>query len=43
VNSHAETGPQVAWGGHKNSGMGLECGLEGLKGWCNAQVVWVTK
>ncbi|EPE27139.1 ALDH-like protein [Glarea lozoyensis ATCC 20868] len=43
VNSHAETGPQVAWGGHKNSGMGVESGLEGLKGWCNAQAVWVSK
>jgi len=43
VNSHFEVGPQVGFGGHKNSGIGIESGLDGLKGWCNAQAVWVRK
>lgn len=43
VNSHFEVGPQVGFGGHKNSGIGVESGLDGLKGWCNAQAVWVRK
>lgn len=43
VNSHFEVGPQVGYGGHKNSGIGVESGLDGLKGWCNAQAVWVKK
>lgn len=43
VNTHFELGPQAAFGGHKQSGIGVESGLEGLKGWCNSQVVWVRK
>ncbi|EPE36390.1 ALDH-like protein [Glarea lozoyensis ATCC 20868] len=43
VNAHFEVGPQAAFGGHKNSGIGVESGLDGLKGWCNAQVVWIKK
>lgn len=43
VNSHFEVGPQVGFGGHKNSGIGVESGLDGLKGWCNPQAVWVRK
>ncbi|KAK3382686.1 Aldehyde/histidinol dehydrogenase [Lasiosphaeria ovina] len=43
VNTHFELGPQAAFGGHKNSGFGVESGLEGLKGWCNHQAVWVRK
>jgi acyl-CoA reductase-like NAD-dependent aldehyde dehydrogenase len=43
VNSHFEVGPQVGYGGHKNSGIGVESGLDGLKGWCNAQAIWVKK
>ncbi|KAF4629506.1 hypothetical protein G7Y89_g8637 [Cudoniella acicularis] len=43
VNSHFEVGPQVGFGGHKSSGIGVESGLDGLKGWCNAQAVWVKK
>jgi acyl-CoA reductase-like NAD-dependent aldehyde dehydrogenase len=43
VNAHFEVGPQVGFGGHKSSGIGIESGLTGLKGWCNPQVVWVTK
>lgn len=43
VNSHFEVGPQVAFGGHKNSGIGVESGLDGIKAWCNPQVVSVRK
>lgn len=43
VNNHFELGPQVAFGGHKSSGIGVEYGLDGLKGWCNLQTVWVAK
>ncbi|GAB1314672.1 Aldehyde dehydrogenase domain-containing protein [Madurella fahalii] len=43
VNSHFELSPKAAFGGHKHSGIGVESGLDGLKGWCNTQVVWVCK
>ncbi|KAK4183226.1 NAD/NADP-dependent betaine aldehyde dehydrogenase [Podospora australis] len=43
VNTHFEVGPQAGFGGHKQSGIGVESGLDGLKGWCNAQAVWVRK
>lgn len=43
VNTHFEIGPQVGIGGHKNSGIGVESGVSGLKEWCNAQAVWVRK
>ncbi|KAK8859610.1 NAD-dependent aldehyde dehydrogenase [Apiospora arundinis] len=43
VNTHFEITPEVAFGGHKQSGIGVEQGLEGLKGWCNHQSVWVRK
>ncbi|KAK4150067.1 NAD/NADP-dependent betaine aldehyde dehydrogenase [Chaetomidium leptoderma] len=43
VNTHFELGPQAGFGGHKQSGVGVESGLDGLKGWCNAQAVWVRK
>ncbi|RYP59076.1 hypothetical protein DL769_008692 [Monosporascus sp. CRB-8-3] len=35
VNSHAELYPNVAVGGHKQSGLGAEQGIEGLKAYCN--------
>lgn len=43
VNSHFELAPHVPFGGHKWSGIGLDWGVEGMKGWCNAQAVWVRK
>jgi acyl-CoA reductase-like NAD-dependent aldehyde dehydrogenase len=43
VNTHFEVGPQAGFGGHKESGIGVESGLDGLKGWCNPQAVWVRK
>ncbi|KAK7959717.1 Aldehyde/histidinol dehydrogenase [Apiospora aurea] len=43
VNSHFEITPNVAFGGFKESGVGVEQGTDGLKGWCNHQSVWVRK
>ena len=43
VNTHFQVGPQVSFGGHKSSGIGVESGLDGLKGWCNSQTVWIMK
>ncbi|KAK2606526.1 hypothetical protein N8I77_005269 [Diaporthe amygdali] len=43
VNTHFDVGPLVSFGGHKQSGIGVESGVDGLKGWCNAQTVLVKK
>ncbi|KAK4161339.1 putative potassium-activated aldehyde dehydrogenase [Cladorrhinum sp. PSN259] len=43
VNSHFELSPYVPFGGHKWSGVGMDWGLVGMKGWCNTQAVWVRK
>lgn len=43
VNSHFEIGPEAPVGGLKESGLGVESGLDGLKGWCNTQSVFVRK
>ena len=41
VNSHFTVDPGVPYGGHKWSGIGTEWGVDGLKGWCNSQSLWV--
>ncbi|KAF4957864.1 hypothetical protein FSARC_11160 [Fusarium sarcochroum] len=41
VNAHLETSPNVPNGGHKYSGIGVDWGEVGLKGWCNPQAYWV--
>ncbi|KAK4655233.1 hypothetical protein QC762_300570 [Podospora pseudocomata] len=43
VNSHFELSPYVPFGGHKWSGVGMDWGIVGLKGWCNTQASWVRK
>lgn len=43
VNSHMEIRPDVPFGGHKWSGIGLEWGVSGLKHWCNSQTIWLPK
>ncbi|KAK6066277.1 putative aldehyde dehydrogenase [Seiridium cupressi] len=43
VNSHFDTAPNVPFGGHKESGMGVEWGLEGLKSYTNSRSLWVWK
>ncbi|TGJ88399.1 hypothetical protein E0Z10_g320 [Xylaria hypoxylon] len=40
INTHAEPDPNVEFGGHKYSGIGVEGGIEGLKGYCNLQIMW---
>lgn len=43
VNTHFEVGPHMPFGGHKQSGLGMEWGVVGLKGWCNPQSFWTRK
>jgi acyl-CoA reductase-like NAD-dependent aldehyde dehydrogenase len=43
VNSHFDVLPNVPFGGHKQSGMGVEWGLTGLLGYCNSQTQWLKK
>ncbi|KAI0904868.1 aldehyde dehydrogenase-like protein [Ustulina deusta] len=39
INTHMEIGPKFPFGGHKQSGIGCEWGVEGLKGYCNLQTI----
>ncbi|KAK5625024.1 hypothetical protein RRF57_000740 [Xylaria bambusicola] len=41
VNTNFEFAPNVPFGGHKQSGLGMEWGEEGLKGWCNSPAYWI--
>lgn len=43
VNTHFELAPNVPFGGHKWSGLGMEWGVVGLKGWCYTQAMWTRK
>lgn len=43
VNGHFQTSPIVPFGGHKASGIGMDWGVVGLKGWTNAQSFWINK
>ncbi|KAI4274970.1 MAG: hypothetical protein LQ337_003534 [Flavoplaca oasis] len=43
VNSHFDVAPEVPFGGHKWSGVGMEWGVLGLKGYCNPQTLWLKK
>lgn len=43
VNTHFELSPNVPFGGHKSSGIGMEWGIVGMKGWTNAQAFWTRK
>ncbi|TGJ86594.1 hypothetical protein E0Z10_g2197 [Xylaria hypoxylon] len=40
INTHGELEPNVAFGCHKSSGHGVECGVEGLRAYCNVQSVY---
>ncbi|KAI7787906.1 hypothetical protein LA080_013210 [Diaporthe eres] len=40
INTHAEIVPNVPFGGHKQSGFGVEWGVEGMKSYCNLQAVY---
>ncbi|KAI0158325.1 Aldehyde/histidinol dehydrogenase [Xylariaceae sp. FL1272] len=41
VNTHFELAPNVPYGGHKESGLGMDWGEVRLKGWTNAQAYLV--
>lgn len=43
VNSHFDVAPNVPFGGHKESGLGMEWGLEGFKQYTNSRSLWVWK
>jgi acyl-CoA reductase-like NAD-dependent aldehyde dehydrogenase len=43
VNSHFDVAPNVPFGGHKESGIGREWGIEGFKNYTNTTSLWVWK
>jgi acyl-CoA reductase-like NAD-dependent aldehyde dehydrogenase len=43
INTHFELSAKVPYGGHKWSGIGMDWGVVGFKGWCNPQAVWWRK
>lgn len=43
VNAHMEIAPTAAFAGHKQSGIGAENGVPGLKAYCNVQVLYLKK
>ncbi|KOS21728.1 putative aldehyde dehydrogenase-like protein [Escovopsis weberi] len=43
INSHFDVAPDVPFGGHKASGIGMEWGLEGFKHFTNTTSMWVWK
>ncbi|KAJ0115157.1 hypothetical protein J7T55_001567 [Diaporthe amygdali] len=43
VNTHFDLSPIAPFGGHKESGIGSEWGLNGLKAFCNVQTLFLNK
>ncbi|KAF3764032.1 aldehyde dehydrogenase [Cryphonectria parasitica EP155] len=43
INNHFQVSPNMPFGGHKASGIGMDWGVVGLKGWCNPQGFWTFK
>ncbi|RMJ12485.1 hypothetical protein BHE90_002221 [Fusarium euwallaceae] len=43
INSHFDVAPNVPYGGHKESGIGMEWGIEGFKHYTNSRSLWVWK
>lgn len=39
INQHSVVSPDYPYGGHKDSGLGIQWGIEGLKAFCNIQVI----
>lgn len=43
VMDHFSVDPRVPFGGHKESGIGYEWGVGGLKSYCNSQTLYLKK
>ncbi|KAJ5885478.1 Aldehyde dehydrogenase N-terminal [Penicillium taxi] len=43
VNNHFAVAPGIPFGGHKQSGLGVEWGLSGLLSYCNSQTQWLKR
>jgi acyl-CoA reductase-like NAD-dependent aldehyde dehydrogenase len=43
VNAHLDVAPLFPFGGHKESGIGSEWGVNGLKAYCNSQILSLRK
>ena len=43
VNTHFELDARAPFGGHKESGIGTEFGVGGLKSYCNSQTLYLKK
>jgi acyl-CoA reductase-like NAD-dependent aldehyde dehydrogenase len=43
VNTHFELDPRAPFGGFKESGIGTEFGVGGLKSYCNSQTLYLKK
>lgn len=43
INTHLELQPNAPFGGHKQSGIGAEHGVEGIRSYCNTQAMFVTE
>jgi acyl-CoA reductase-like NAD-dependent aldehyde dehydrogenase len=43
VNAHIEVSPIAPFGGHKESGIGSEWGVSGMKAFCNSQTLFFKK
>ncbi|KAL3476425.1 aldehyde dehydrogenase domain-containing protein [Aspergillus californicus] len=43
INGHMEADPAVPFGGHKESGIGSEWGVQGMKAYCNVQALHLKK
>lgn len=42
-NEHLAIEPTATFGGHKNSGLGREWGVDGLRGYCNSKTYFIKK
>ena len=43
INTHGMVGPLFPFGGHKESGVGIEWGVNGLKAYANSQTLYLKK
>lgn len=43
VNTHFELDPRMPFGGHKESGIGTEWSVSGMKSYCNSQTLYLKR